>query len=104
MQEADRRRNEEQFRLQMIGNLWMGMFQRLSDMRTQAEGGCALRRETAFRLDCDNDDVFALMESLNISNWANKLGELDSSLAELRVTASGGSVRLQVVAPIVFKD
>jgi len=84
----------------MIGNLWMGMFRLLSDTHTQAEGSCALRRETVFRPDCDNDAVSALMESLNIATWANKLGALDSSLVELRVFASGGGVRLQAITPV----
>lgn len=100
-QEAERRRQEMQARTQMTGNLWMGMFQRLSGTRVQAEGSCTLRRETAFRLDCDNDAVFALVESLNISTWANKLGALDPALVELRVVASDGSVRLQAVTPVV---
>lgn len=85
----------------MIGNLWMGMFQQLSGTHVQAEGSCTLRRETIFRLDCDNDAVSALAESLNISTWANKLGALDPALVELRVVASDGNVRLQAVTHAV---
>lgn len=85
----------------MVGSLWMGMFQQLSAAHAQAEGSCTLRRETAFRLDCDNDAVSALVESLNISTWANKLGALDPALVELRVVASDGNVRLQAVTPAV---
>lgn len=99
LREAERRRQEAQYRAAMIGSMWMGMYQRLATIAVDVDGICTLRRQAAFRPDCDSAAVRHLAEDLNLREWVGRLAEFDASLAELQLSAAGGRMRLQAVAP-----
>lgn len=98
-QEAERLRYEAQLRGMAIASMWMGMQQRLSVLRPEQAGDCLLQRPSGFLPECQGPSLGEWSERLRLQEWAAKLGELDGSVQELRLSAVQGRLHLQVLMP-----
>lgn len=98
-QEAERLRYEAQLRGMAIASMWMGMQQRLSVLRPEQAGDCLLQRTSGFLPECQGSSLGEWSERLRLQEWAAKLGELDGSVQELRLSATQGRLHLQVLMP-----